>query len=412
MSDRQPNATQGWQQMLGVIIVAQFVTAIGFSSFFPFLPFYVNDLGSAHGLNLDLLAGLAYSGQALTMALISPVWGTLADRFGRKLMVERATFGGAGILLLMAFARSAEDLVILRAIQGLVTGTVAAANALVAASVPRERIGYAMGMLQVALGAGIAFGPFVGGAIADAYGYQATFYATAGLLLIAGLLVRWYVHENFEPKVDGSPSTSGLLNSWRGVVDQRGVVAVYSLRFLSQLGRNVLLPVTPVFIQLLMVSPERLNTMTGLVTGLAAGSATISAVYLGRLGDRVGHMKVLLLCNAASLVLYIAHYPVSNVWQLLILQVLLGIPLGGIIPAISALLAQTTGKAQAGAVYGLDNSITSGGRALAPLLGAAVIVWFDVRVTFFVVALIFLVASLLVASLRRRFALGFSELAG
>ena len=76
-------------------------------------------------------------------------------------MVVRAMFGGAVILLMMAFVRSAEELVVLRAIQGLITGTVAAANALLASVAPRNRIGYAMGLLQVGLGAGIAFGPLI-----------------------------------------------------------------------------------------------------------------------------------------------------------------------------------------------------------------------------------------------------------
>lgn len=408
MPGSQPHTAQSWQRILTMLVIAQFATAVGFSSFFPFLPFYVDELGSAYGFNLDFLAGLTYSGQALTMALISPVWGALADRYGRKIMVERATFGGVVILLLMAFARSAEDLVVLRAIQGLITGTVAAANALVAATAPRERMGFAMGMLQVALGAGIAFGPLVGGAIADAYGYPATFYVTSVMLFISGLLVHFFIIEDFHRQVQERARGTGLLRSWLEVFSLPGVTAVYLLRFLTQLGRNILLPITPIFIQVLITGPERLNTVTGLVTGLAAASATISAVYLGRLGDRIGHLRILLICSIASVLLYLLHMPVTEVWQLLALQVLVGIPLGGTLPSISALLAVTTGSAQAGAVYGLDNSITSGGRAIAPLIGSLVLVWFDVRLVFLVVGVTFLLSTLLTADLQRRQSLGVS----
>ena len=142
---------------------AQVMTGVGFSSIFPFLPLYVQELGSAWGLSIDLLAGLVFSGQAFTMMLTAPLWGSIADRFGRKLMVERAMFGGVIILGMMAFARSGEDLVILRAVQGMITGTVAAVNALVAATAPREHAGYAMGFTQVGLGAGVALGPMIGG---------------------------------------------------------------------------------------------------------------------------------------------------------------------------------------------------------------------------------------------------------
>ncbi|HLF80559.1 MAG TPA: MFS transporter, partial [Anaerolineales bacterium] len=180
---------QSWQRTLYIVFFAQLMTAVGFSSIFPFLPLYVESLGTSTSLSLELLAGLVFSAQAFTMMLASPIWGALADRYGRKVMVERAAFGGAVLLLMMAYVRSAEQLVALRAIQGFVTGTLAASNALVAASVPRERTGYAMGLLQTALGTGVAVGPLIGGAAADAFGYRAAFYLTAALLFLAGLLV-------------------------------------------------------------------------------------------------------------------------------------------------------------------------------------------------------------------------------
>lgn len=178
-----------WQRTLLIVFFAQLMTAVGFSSIFPFLPLYVESLGSTTNLSIEFLAGMVFSAQAITMMIASPFWGALADRYGRKLMVERSMFGGAVLLLLMAFVTSAEQLVVLRAIQGLITGTLAAANALIAAEVPRENTGYAMGLLQVGLGSGVALGPIIGGSIADAYGYSAAFFVTAALLLIAGITV-------------------------------------------------------------------------------------------------------------------------------------------------------------------------------------------------------------------------------
>ncbi len=145
------------------MFVAQLLSAVGFSVIFPFLPLYVQHLGSAWHWDVKLLAGLVFSSQAITMMVASPVWGGLADRFGRKLMVERSLFGGAVVLAAMAFVRSAEELVALRALQGLITGTISAANALVAAAVPRHRIGYAMGVMQLGLTGGDCRGPASGG---------------------------------------------------------------------------------------------------------------------------------------------------------------------------------------------------------------------------------------------------------
>ena len=386
-----------WQRTLYIMFFAQFITAIGFSSIFPFLPLYVKALGTQTGLSIEFLAGMTFSAQALTMMVASPFWGALADRWGRKMMVERAMFGGTIILLLMAFVRSAEELVLLRAVQGLITGTVAAANALVAAVVPREDTGYAMGLLQVGLGSGIALGPLIGGGLADLYGYSAAFYVTSAMLFIAGILVWFGVEEKFNPA--GTQANQGIrfLAGWRDIFSSPGVATTFELRFISQLGRMMIVPIAPLFIELLLVSGEGVNTFTGLVVGSAAATATISAVYLGRLGDRIGHRRILIASSAIAALLYLPHTLVTSGWQLLLLQASVGVAMGGIVPAISALLANYTRPGLEGAVYGLDNSIDAGARSLAPLLGSGVALWFGLRSTFTATALLFLAGAILAA---------------
>lgn len=386
-----------WQRTLYIVFFAQMMTAIGFSSIFPFLPLYVASLGTTTNLSVEFLAGLVYSAQAFTMMIASPIWGALTDRFGRKLMVERAMFGGSVILFLMAFVNSAEQLVVMRALQGLITGTIAAASALVAATVPRQRLGFSMGMLQVGLGAGIALGPLIGGSIADAFGYRYTFFVTSALLFISGVTVLLGVNEHFEPVQKLTSGWRSYVTEWRRVLSAPGIVSTYSMRFITQLGRMMIIPMAPLFIQVLLTDTTRLNTFTGLVVGAASATTTISAVYLGRLGDRVGHRSVLIISAFAAAALYLPQSLVTAGWQLLILQALVGIALGGIIPTISALLARYSRPGEEGAVYGLDNSINAGSRAVAPLLGAAVGFWFGLRATFVATALLFLVAGLLAA---------------
>jgi len=388
-----------WQRTLLVLFVAQTFVAVGFSSIFPFLPLYVDSLGTNTQFSLEFLAGMVYSGQAFTMMLASPVWGALADRYGRKIMVQRSMFGGAILLVLMAFARTAEELVILRAIQGLVTGTIAAANALVAAGTPKENTGFAMGFLQVGLGAGIALGPLLGGSLADAYGYNIAFYVTAVLLLIAGIIVHFGVQEHFEgpPPNSSNGKRDAFLTSWKNILATTGVFTTYSMRFVTQLGRMMIVPIAPLLLQVLLPDSAHLNTFTGLVVGSAAATTTLSAVYLGRLGDRIGHRKILIVCSFLATLLYFPQSLVTAGWQLLVLQALVGIAMGGITPAISALLARYTTHSEAGAVYGLDNSINAGARAVAPLLGAGVAAWFTLRTTFLATAIVFTLAGVLAA---------------
>ncbi len=377
-----------------MIFVAQLTTAVGFSSIFPFLPLYVQSLGSVTGTDIELMAGLVFSAQAFTMMIASPIWGLVADRFGRKLMVQRAMFGGAVILLLMAFVRSSEELVALRAIQGTITGTVAASNALVASVAPRRRTGFAMGLLQVGLGAGVAVGPLLGGAVADAFGYRSAFYVTSAMLLASGLMVWRWVHEDFIAPAGGD-AQAHWIRHWQAILSAQGVRITYAMRFTSQLGPQMIVPMAPLFIESLMADVSRVNTVTGLVVGTGSAFTTLSAIVLGRLGDRVGHRRVLIFSCLAAACFYWPASLVSGPWQLLVLQAAVGIALGGVVPSISALLAGYTQIGEEGAVFGLDNSIRSAAQSVAPLAASGVAIAFGLRGVFVAAAAVFGIAFLL-----------------
>jgi DHA1 family multidrug resistance protein-like MFS transporter len=383
-----------WQRTLIVLFFSQMATAIGFSSIFPFLPLYVKSLGSSTGMSVELLSGLVFSAQAFTMMLASPVWGLLADRYGRKLMVVRASFGGSAILLLMAFAQSAEQLVGLRALQGLISGTVAANSALLASQVPRERMGYAMGMLQVGLGAGVAFGPLIGGIVADTFGYASAFYVTAAMLFVAGVVVFIGVREDFHPQISGERRGLGIFVFWGQLLQFPGVSPTYSVRFLTQLARSMLAPIMPLFVVVLMADAARVNSFTGLLIGAQAAATTVSAMFLGRLADRIGHRKVAAVSAILAGLFYLPQSLVTEEWQLLVLATLVGVALGGVIPTLSAILARYTESGAEGAVFGLDTSIRSGARALAPLLGSWIALTWGLRGTFVVTGFILLLTGL------------------
>ncbi len=384
-----------WRRTLGIMFFAQLISAVGFSSIYPFLPLYVESLGSSLGISIEFLAGMVFSAQAFTMMLASPLWGALADRYGRKLMVERATFGGAVILLLMAFVRTGEELVLLRAVQGLITGTIAATNALVAAQVPRDRMGFAMGALQVGQGAGVALGPVIGGLIADSYGHSYAFFVTSAMLFLAGVLVLFGIKEKFEGDDKIIQDHTSFVSRLGHVITSPGVQITFSLRFLTQLGSLMIIPIAPLFVKQLLTSDAQVNTITGLVIGVSSAATIISSIFLGSLGDRIGHRSVFILGCGFAAAFYIPQAAVSQAWQLLVLQALVGVSLGGIVPATSALLARYTEAGEEGAVYGLDNSIISGARSLAPMVGSAVAVSFSLKATFSATAVLFFLTALI-----------------
>src|SRR5690606_10650658 len=356
-----------------VMFAAQLLASVGFSTIFPFLPNYVESLGARSGGSMLFWVSAVFSVQAVAMMIASPIWGAVADRYGRKLMVERALFGGAVIILAMGFARSAEELVLLRLVQGLVTGVVSAASSMVAAVVPRERLGYAMGLMQTGQWAGISVGPILGGVLEYLVGIRMSFIVTPALLSIGGLLTVFLVRESFVPPREPKPFVGAMFGSWGAVLRSPGVPLSYLLRFTAWLGRTMIMPYLPLFIASLTLSDELSGIYTGVAIGAASLAGTFSGVALGRLGDRIGHKRVLVASSIATAVFYVPMFFVTGVWQLIALNVLVGFAVGGVLPSLSALLARFTDPAMSGSVYGLDNSVGAASRAAAPLLAGLVI---------------------------------------
>lgn len=386
-------SVERWQRTLYIIFVVQLISALGFSSSFPFLSLYVQELDKHSSLSDDLLIGLAFSSQAFTMMLAAPLWGMIADRRGRKLMVMRAAFGAAVVVTLMGFVHSAEELIVLRGLQGLVTGVAPATMALVASIAPRERSGYAMGLQQMALWAGISLGPLMGGVIADAFGYEVTYMVTGGLLVCAGLLVWLGVDEEFTPPVidkNAIQQRESLFQQWRSVIRMPGVKPTFGVGSLNWMVRSMLSPFTPLLVAALLVNSDQVATITGLIAGGAALSTTVSAFFMGRLSDKIGHRNILIGGTVAAAMLYLPQFMVSNVWQLGILQVLTGVAIGAIMPTISALLAGFTPVGTEGKVYGLQSSLTSGSRTLAPILGSIAVAFLGLRGVFLLAGIMFI----------------------
>ena len=392
--------TRGWKRNLYVIWAAELVAIAGFSVAFPFLPYYVQELGVTDQGQVQMWSALLFTGQAITMAIFAPIWGSLADRYGRKLMVVRAMFGGAVLLCAMGFVRNVQQLAILRALQGCVTGTVPAATTLVASSVPRQRSGYALGLLQMAIYSGASVGPLLGGLVADAFGYRAAFWVTATLLFAAGLGVFFLVEERVEPSRQKEDSPSGGFRQGLALVlGSQALLFMFGTRVVMNFGLRIMGPMLPLFVQSLMPGQGRVASVTGLITGARAATGALGAVALGRVGDRIGHRRVLVACALGAAVLYAPQFLATTPTELLILQAAAGVATGGIMASVSATLAQLAPEGRQGVVYGLDSSANSVARAIAPMAGAAIAASLGIRFIFLCAAGVFALAALGMAGL-------------
>jgi DHA1 family multidrug resistance protein-like MFS transporter len=372
-----------WQKNLNTIWVAQLIAIMGWGVIQPFLPYFIQELGVTDLGLVELYSGLALTVHAVAMSISAPFWGALADRFGRKIMVERALAFGAFFYFLMSYVQDVPSLLFIRFLTGALTGTVAAATTLVASGTPRERAGYAMGMLQMAVYVGALLGPLMGGVIADAWGYRAAMQVTSVLWILATLLVHFMVHEEFQP-VSRKAEAGGAWGGLRLVLASSALMSIFAVRIL---------------IQSLLEPGALVASITGLVTGAGAGASAVGAVVLGRVSDRFGSRNVLLVCVAAAAVAYVPYFFVADVWQLTALQMVVNFFLGGTLTTVSTLLAGLAPEGRQGAVYGLDTSAASMGNAIGPMLGAGIAMSLGIRPGFIFVAAFFFIAALAVARL-------------
>jgi len=379
-----------WQRNLYVITAAEMVAIVGFSVISPFLPYYVQELGITDPTRVKLWSGWLLSAHAISMAIMAPIWGLLADRYGRKIMVERAMFGGALLFLAMGWAQTVQQLLVLRALQGGVTGTVAAATALVASTTPRDRSGSSLGILQTGVYLGASLGPLVGGLIADTLGYRAAFWITSICLFLAGVAVHWFVSE----KVSQSEQLAGREDGhlWDGllvVLRSTSLWAIFVVRMMARLGSRVITPMLPLFIQELVVGSGRIATIAGAVSGSGALAAAAGASVLGRASDKIGHRRVLLVCIFGIAICFLPQSLVTTPLQLGVLQVLAGFLMAGVLASVAALLAKGVPEGRQGAMYGVNTTIVAGANALAPMIGASVAIWWGLRSVFLAAAVLF-----------------------
>jgi len=379
-----------WMVTLIIVSIAQAMCTGGISLVFPFLPLYIQTLDGADFISPELLAGLVISAPPLMAALTTPFWGRLADQYGRKKMVMRAVFTAVIVLFAMGFAETAFMLIFLRALQGFTTGIIAANTALVAGECPRDRMGFALGTLQVGIFGGVAIGPVFGGLLADNFGFQVPFIFTSVMLFLAFLLVTFGVRESYVPPEDAKLDLNPIhmAQAWRGILRLDGVKTVYSLRFLNGFAQRTIVPIAPLFVFVLLpdAAASGSSSYAGLVMAVSSVTVTIGSVTLGSLGDKYGYRVVLIGASLGAVICYIPQAFVSDIYQLLFLQGLSGFMAGGVMASPAAMLANFTDMGDEGSVYGLDASISSFSNGLAPLTGSMIASIFGLRSAFIAAA--------------------------
>jgi MFS transporter, DHA1 family, multidrug resistance protein len=371
---------------------------MGFAMCVPFLPPFVRALG-VHGEKSVLIwSGWLSTAAGLVMFFVAPVWGILADRHGRKLMVMRSMFGGMIVLGLMAYVQNVHQLLFLRMMQGLLTGTVAASVALVSSVVPTKRAGFALGLMQTAMYVGNALGPALGGQLAFAYGFRVPFMGAAGMLCVAGVLTAVGVREEFDPRTE-EETTGGAGTIWQ-VLGLSGFATLAGVLFLVMFAGSFVGPIMPLYIEKLAGgAPGAATKLTGYILSIGGVAAAISATVLGRLGDRLGYGRVLTICTLLSGLTLIPYAYCHSPSQLLFWRIMTCLTEAGTIPAVNALIRHIVPRHACGKAFGLTQSISCLGWAFGPLVGSSLAAQYGMPMPFLVVGCAFVGISVVVMRL-------------
>ncbi|MEB6380582.1 multidrug efflux MFS transporter [Leclercia adecarboxylata] len=393
---------ESWKVNLISVWFGCFFTGLAISQILPFLPLYVSQLGVSSHEALSMWSGLTFSVTFLVSAIVSPMWGSLADRKGRKLMLLRASLGMAIAILLQAFATNVWQLFLLRALMGLTSGYIPNAMALVASQVPRERSGWAISTLSTAQISGVIGGPLMGGFLADHVGLRAVFLITAVLLVISFLVTLFLIKEGARPTVSKTERLSGKA-VFASLPYPGLMISLFITTMVIQLCNGSVGPILALFIQSMAPESNNIAFLSGMIAAVPGISALMSAPRLGKLGDRIGTGRILMATLIVAVVLFFAMSFVTTPLQLGVLRFLLGFADGAMLPAVQTLLIKYSSDRVTGRIFGYNQSFMYLGNVAGPLMGAAVSAMAGFRWVFAATAVVVLVNILQLAwAMRQR----------
>jgi MFS family permease len=380
-----------WRRNLYICVFGSFSTLLSLSMLLPFLPLYVEKLGVRTPSAIVQWSGVAFGATFFGTAITAPLWGRLADRYGRKPMLIRAAVGMAIAMSMIGLARNLTQLVVFRLLAGLIGGYASASIVMVGTQVPRERSGWALGVLSTGALAGSLVGPLVGGFLSTWVGIRGTFFAGGAIIAVAAVLTIFMVREDFDraidtkKRIDVSPVSVPSMN--------RGIVVLLLTAMMVLLANMSIEPVITVYIGQLGVSADHVARMAGIVMAASAFGSMLTAARLGALADRIGSEKVIIGCLVATVAVLVPQAFVKQWWELAILRGLMGMTLAGLLPSISREVRHAVADHNSGKTLGYLQSAQFSGQVIGPLIGGQVGAHVGLRAVFFVTASLLLVCA-------------------
>jgi DHA1 family multidrug resistance protein-like MFS transporter len=390
----RPNGTEtgapaaNWRKTLWAMVLIQLVMAMANSMLSPIMPLFLPELGVRSEAAIDIWAGILNGTTSFVAAFASPLWGQLADRHGRKLMLLRSSLAIGFFTALMGVSANVWQFFSCRALMGVFAGFSSAAIALVASQVPESRLGYSLGWLSTGQLVGSLIGPLLGGILADLTGsYRIPFYCTAAMIFVTMTLVWFAVHEEFTPRRRSDAGRS-TVSSLIALVTTPALLALFFVLLMAQFGVRTVQPIVTLYVKEMVGNLPNIATLAGIAFSITGLANVISAPLLGNRSDRIGYRRVLLICLFGGTLMTLPQAFTDNYWVFTAERFGVGLFIGGLLPTANALVGRLVSRSDRGAVYGMTASAMFMGNSLGPLVGGGIAATLGLRWVFLMTAIV------------------------
>lgn len=360
----------GWHRTFYTLWLGAFITGMGYSMTMPFISLFINELGHFSRFQLNFYSGLAFAMTFISQAIVSPLWGSLADRKGRKLMCMRASGVMACTIFVTGLSQTVWMIIGMRFLQGVFSGYINNATAMMAGETPHQRSGWVMAAMTTAGVAGNLVGPLLGGALSGFFGYRIPFFITGGLMFLVFLSTWLLTTEHFKP------IQKTAMKPMRQIVAELDSPKLIFVMFLTTMivtaSTMSIDPIISLYVRSLMHSHGNVAFVAGVVAATPGLGTLIAASKIGHTMDQIGPERVLRVGLTVAFVLFIPMTFTHSPWSLAFWRFLLGLANAALMPATQTVLTLDVPTEAFGRIFSYNQSFQAGGAVLGSLLGSAI----------------------------------------
>lgn len=360
-----------WKILLAMMVTFALMMSSSYTMLIPFLPIYMQSELGATADNVSLWSGVTYAITFAISAFVSPIWGKLSDKMGKKPMIIRASVLLAITYFLGGIVRTPFELFLVRAFQGIASGLWPACLVMMSACVPKNKIGISMGLMQSANICGGIIGPLLGGILATAFGMRNSFYVGAVALSLITVTTILFIKE---PPVAPEKEINKAQNtSYLTFIKDKNILILLLCVCMTNLVILQIQPIVSLYVQQLSHNSDKAVLLTGFIMSLGGIAGALASPLWGKTGQKVGFYKTITLAFiSAGLLMSLQGVPNSLVLFGL-MQFLCGLGFSGIFPSANSILVLLTPPSSRGMGFGSLFSAQMIGGALGPVIGGVIV---------------------------------------